>query len=65
MRWGFGWELGPFEVWDAIGVEKSVARMKEEGQAIPDNVQKLLAAGGKSFYKMNIFRLLIRLARSF
>ena len=24
MRWGFGWELGPFEVWDAIGVEKSV-----------------------------------------
>ena len=31
MRWGFGWELGPFEVWDAIGVEKSVARMKEEG----------------------------------
>jgi 3-hydroxyacyl-CoA dehydrogenase len=51
MRWGFGWELGPFEVWDAIGVEKSVARMREEGQAIPDNVQKLLAAGGKSFYK--------------
>ncbi|HET6669633.1 MAG TPA: 3-hydroxyacyl-CoA dehydrogenase NAD-binding domain-containing protein [Pyrinomonadaceae bacterium] len=51
MRWGFGWELGPFEVWDAIGVEKSVARMKEEGQAIPDNVQKLLTAGGKSFYK--------------
>src|SRR6266498_1588945 len=32
MRWGFGWELGPFEVWDAIGVEKSVARMREEGQ---------------------------------
>jgi 3-hydroxyacyl-CoA dehydrogenase len=51
MRWGFGWELGPFEVWDAIGVEKSVARMKEEGQAIPANVEKLLAAGGKSFYK--------------
>jgi 3-hydroxyacyl-CoA dehydrogenase len=51
MRWGFGWELGPFEVWDAIGVEKSVARMKEEGQTIPANVEKLLAAGGKSFYK--------------
>jgi len=51
MRWGFGWELGPFEVWDAIGVEKSVARMKEEGQAIPANVQKFLDAGGKSFYK--------------
>ena len=51
MRWGFGWELGPFEVWDAIGVEKSVARMKEDGQPIPENVQKLLKAGGKSFYK--------------
>ncbi len=51
MRWGFGWELGPFEVWDAIGVEKSVARMKEEGAAVPANVQKLLDAGGKSFYK--------------
>jgi len=51
MRWGFGWELGPFEAWDAIGVEKSVARMKEEGQAIPANVEKLLEAGAKSFYK--------------
>jgi 3-hydroxyacyl-CoA dehydrogenase len=51
MRWGFNWELGVFETWDAIGVEKSVARMKEDGVAIPANVQKLLDAGGKSFYK--------------
>jgi 3-hydroxyacyl-CoA dehydrogenase len=51
MRWGFGWELGPFEAWDAIGVEKSVARMKEEGQSVPENVERMLAAGGKSFYK--------------
>src|SRR5882724_1707809 len=51
MRWGFNWELGVFETWDAIGVEKSVARMKEEGQPIPANVQKLLEAGAKSFYK--------------
>ena len=51
MRWGFNWELGVFETWDAIGVEKSVARMKEEGQTIPANVQKLLDAGAKSFYK--------------
>ncbi len=51
MRWGFGWELGPFEVWDAIGVEKSVARMKEEGQSVPANVQAMLAAGATSFYK--------------
>ena len=51
MRWGFGWELGPFEVWDAIGVEKSVARMKEEGQEIPANVAAMLASGATSFYK--------------
>ena len=43
--------MGPFEVWDAIGVEKSVAKLKEEGRPIPANVQKLLDAGAKSFYK--------------
>jgi 3-hydroxyacyl-CoA dehydrogenase len=51
MRWGFGWELGPFEVWDAVGVEKSVARMKEEGVTVSANVEQMLAAGAKSFYK--------------
>jgi 3-hydroxyacyl-CoA dehydrogenase len=51
MRWGFNWELGVFEVWDAIGVEESVARMREEGHAIPENVQRMLDAGATSFYK--------------
>lgn len=51
MRWGFNWELGPFEVWDAIGVEKSVAKLKEEGRAVPANVQAMLDAGVKSFYR--------------
>jgi 3-hydroxyacyl-CoA dehydrogenase len=51
MRWGFNWELGPFEVWDAIGVEKSVERMKQEGQSLPANVQKMLDSGATSFYK--------------
>jgi 3-hydroxyacyl-CoA dehydrogenase len=51
MRWGYNWELGIFETWDAIGVEASVARMKEEGQPIPFNVQKLLDSGAHSFYK--------------
>src|SRR6476660_5850732 len=50
MRWGYNWELGIFETWDAIGVEKSVARMKEDGVAIPANVQKMLDSGAKSFY---------------
>ncbi|HYT50085.1 MAG TPA: enoyl-CoA hydratase-related protein, partial [Pyrinomonadaceae bacterium] len=51
MRWGFNWELGPFEVWDAIGVEKSVAKLKEEGRNIPPNVQSMIDAGVKSFYR--------------
>src|SRR5947207_2036363 len=51
MRWGFNWEFGPFEVWDAIGVEKSVAKLKEEGRPVPANVQAMLDAGVKSFYK--------------
>jgi 3-hydroxyacyl-CoA dehydrogenase len=51
MKWGFAHELGVFETWDAIGVEQSVGRMKEEGRAIPANVEKMLAAGAKSFYR--------------
>ncbi|MBA4543337.1 MULTISPECIES: 3-hydroxyacyl-CoA dehydrogenase/enoyl-CoA hydratase family protein [Thermoactinomyces] len=51
MRWGFNWDLGPFELWDAIGVEKSVARMREEGETIPPLVEKLLASGATSFYQ--------------
>jgi len=51
MRWGFNWGMGPFEAWDAIGVEKSVARLKEEGKTIPANVQSMLDAGVKSFYR--------------
>jgi 3-hydroxyacyl-CoA dehydrogenase len=51
MRWGFNWELGVFETWDAIGVERSVARMREEGAQIPANVERMLEAGARSFYK--------------
>jgi 3-hydroxyacyl-CoA dehydrogenase len=51
MRWGFGWELGPFEVWDAIGVQKSVSRMKEDGMPVPANVEQMLASGATSFYE--------------
>jgi 3-hydroxyacyl-CoA dehydrogenase len=51
MKWGFNWELGVFETWDAIGVEKSTARMREEGLSVPQNVQEMLDAGATSFYK--------------
>ncbi|MCO6511185.1 MAG: 3-hydroxyacyl-CoA dehydrogenase/enoyl-CoA hydratase family protein [Aridibacter famidurans] len=51
MKWGFGWEVGVFETWDAIGVEKSVGRMEEEGQPVPENVRRMLDSGASSFYK--------------
>ena len=51
MKWGFNHELGTFELWDAIGVEKSVLRMREEGLTIPRLAEDLLAAGKKSFYQ--------------
>ncbi len=51
LKWGFGWEIGVFEAWDAIGVRESVERMKKEGQAVNENVEKMLAAGAETFYK--------------
>ncbi|HKP87995.1 MAG TPA: 3-hydroxyacyl-CoA dehydrogenase NAD-binding domain-containing protein [Blastocatellia bacterium] len=51
VKWGFNHQFGTFELWDVIGVEKSVARMREEGQKIPKIVEQLLAAGKKSFYE--------------
>jgi 3-hydroxyacyl-CoA dehydrogenase len=50
MRLGFNWELGPFELWDAAGVEQTVARMMKDGKPVPENVEKLLASGKKSWY---------------
>jgi 3-hydroxyacyl-CoA dehydrogenase len=51
IKWGFGWEIGVFEAWDAIGVRESVDRMKSEGAPIPENVQRMLDSGAESFYK--------------
>ena len=51
MHLGFNWELGPFQLWDAAGVEATVARMKKEGRPIAANVEKLLASGKKSWYE--------------
>ncbi len=51
MHLGFNWEMGPFELWDAAGVEPTVARMKKEGRAVAANVEKLLASGKKSWYE--------------
>jgi 3-hydroxyacyl-CoA dehydrogenase len=51
IKWGFGWEIGVFETWDAIGVAESVERMHSEGMKVPANVQAMLDSGATSFYK--------------
>ena len=51
MKWGFNFEMGPFETWDAIGLEASVEKMEKEGFDIPDKINQMLAAGHTSFYK--------------
>ncbi|PTL78823.1 3-hydroxyacyl-CoA dehydrogenase/enoyl-CoA hydratase family protein [Vitiosangium sp. GDMCC 1.1324] len=50
MRWGFAWDLGPFETWDAFGVKKGLERMKELGLKPAAWVEEMLAKGRTSFY---------------
>ncbi|NER12023.1 3-hydroxyacyl-CoA dehydrogenase [Leptobacterium flavescens] len=50
MKAGFGWENGPFEIWDSIGVEKGIELMKAEGLEVADWVNEMLAGGNNSFY---------------
>jgi 3-hydroxyacyl-CoA dehydrogenase len=51
MKWGFGWEMGPFETWDALGVADAVARMQKDGIELPESITKMVASGATSFYK--------------
>jgi 3-hydroxyacyl-CoA dehydrogenase len=50
MRWGYNWDLGPFETWDALGFAATFDRMKKEGIALPAWVDTMRAAGASSFY---------------
>ena len=50
MKAGFGWEHGPFQIWDAIGVEEGIELIKENGDNVSDWVNEMLASGNKSFY---------------
>lgn len=50
MRWGFNWELGPFEIWDKLGVGYVVERMREEGHEVPAWIQDRLASNLTDFY---------------
>ena len=51
LRWGFAWELGPFEVWDAIGVEKLAHALERDGKQLPPLVRQVLSSPKKSFYE--------------
>jgi 3-hydroxyacyl-CoA dehydrogenase len=52
MKWGFNWSHGPFEIWDAIGVAKSVERMRADGLKLPAWIDRLVALPDAHFYKI-------------
>ncbi|HWP46560.1 MAG TPA: 3-hydroxyacyl-CoA dehydrogenase/enoyl-CoA hydratase family protein [Candidatus Limnocylindrales bacterium] len=54
MRWGYNWELGPFETWDALGVKETVARLEREGREVPESVKTVLSRGDGTFYKQKL-----------
>ncbi len=51
MRWGFAWELGPFEIVDALGLQQFAQQIRKEGRVLPPIFEKALAAGRNSFYE--------------
>jgi 3-hydroxyacyl-CoA dehydrogenase len=52
MKWGYNWELGPFESWDAIGLKESVEKMEKDGMKVSAKIKKMLKKGVTSFYKL-------------
>jgi len=52
MRAGFGWELGPFEAWDAIGLKDTITKVEEDGHTVADWIKQMAADGAESFYKV-------------
>jgi 3-hydroxyacyl-CoA dehydrogenase len=51
MCWGYNWELGPFQAWDALGFVETTKRMIAEGMELPASIHKMLESGAKSFYR--------------
>ena len=58
MCWGFGWELGPFEIWEALGFETVLADMRSANMPIPSWIEILNSEGGKRFYQEDIHQTL-------
>ncbi|HEV7332889.1 MAG TPA: 3-hydroxyacyl-CoA dehydrogenase/enoyl-CoA hydratase family protein [Flavisolibacter sp.] len=59
MKAGFGWEIGAFESWDVLGVERTAKAMKEAGYSVASWVEDMLAGGNKTFYKVEGGRTLV------
>ncbi len=51
IRWGFGWEMGPFETWDALGFERVLAALRERGVGLPGWIDAMQAGGVTAFYR--------------
>jgi 3-hydroxyacyl-CoA dehydrogenase len=51
MRWGFGWELGPFQVMDTLGLDSFASQIQKEGRALAPVIERVLASGRKGFYE--------------
>ncbi len=53
MKWGYAWEKGPFELWDELGVERSIDLVESYGFTIPDSVKRMISSGSGTFYRTN------------
>jgi 3-hydroxyacyl-CoA dehydrogenase len=51
MKWGYNWELGPFEVWDALGFAETAKRMAADGIKLPESISRMVAQGAPGFYR--------------
>jgi len=52
MRWGYAWDLGPFETWDLLGIAETTKRLEAEDRALPSPVRTVLERGEKTFYRL-------------
>ena len=53
MRWGYNWDLGPFELWDALGFVETTDAIEKAGHKLPESIKKMKASGATSFYADN------------
>jgi len=53
LRWGYNWDLGPFEIWDALGAPAIAERMAADGVAVPETVERLLTSGEARWYRLD------------